>query len=275
MNEFIAFARAHGLLLESVVADRWVRVRTEDHPKKKNGSYKFLRTVGWVQNFATMQAPAEWRSGTEADAPQIDHAAVAASMERERRRIAEGRVRAAKQAQELIAKGRNAEHAYLAAKGFPEERGIVIDRDGQTVLVVPMHAGGAVVGCQLIGEDGQKRFLPGQQSKGATFTIGSGPPIWCEGFATALSVRAALRKATLKASVVACFSANNLQQLAQRGVVIADNDASATGQRAAEATGLPYWMSSETGEDFNDYHQRVGLFRASQDLKRLLMRRPP
>jgi hypothetical protein len=43
-----------------------------------------------------------------------------------------------------------------------------------------------------------------------------------------------------------------------------------SGERAAQATGRPYWMSPVVGEDFNDYMGRVGLFAASQALKATL-----
>ena len=55
-----------------------------------------------------------------------------------------------------------------------------------------------------------------------------------------------------------------------QGVVIADNDASGTGQAAAERIGLPYWISDQVGEDLNDYHLRLGLFRAGQSLLKLI-----
>jgi hypothetical protein len=43
------------------------------------------------------------------------------------------------------------------------------------------------------------------------------------------------------------------------------------GESIAKETGKPYWLSDTVGEDFNDYHMRVGLFKASQTLKKLLV----
>jgi len=43
------------------------------------------------------------------------------------------------------------------------------------------------------------------------------------------------------------------------------------GQTVAEKTGKPYFISETVGDDFNDYHQKVGLFKASQSLKKLLL----
>jgi len=133
-----------------------------------------------------------------------------------------------------------------------------------------MRVGKALVGAQLIAEDGDKKFLPGQLCSGATFVIGQGDPIYCEGYATALSAHKALQASRLRGSVVVCFSAHNLQALAKDGVVLADNDESKTGERAAQATGRPYWMSQTVGNDFNDDHQARGLFAVSQELKAAL-----
>jgi hypothetical protein len=55
-----------------------------------------------------------------------------------------------------------------------------------------------------------------------------------------------------------------------KGIVIADNDTNQTGESVAKVTGYPYWISDTVGEDFNDYHIRVGLFKASQSLKKIV-----
>ena len=59
------------------------------------------------------------------------------------------------------------------------------------------------------------------------------------------------------------FSADNLAHVAPlirgRRYVIADNDQSGTGQRVAEATGLPWAMSDRVGNDANDDHRQFGL----------------
>jgi putative DNA primase/helicase len=58
------------------------------------------------------------------------------------------------------------------------------------------------------------------------------------------------------------------------GLVVADNDPNGIGEKAARESGKPFWLSDTVGEDFNDFHLRVGLFRASQSLKRSLFSRP-
>ena len=52
------------------------------------------------------------------------------------------------------------------------------------------------------------------------------------------------------------------------GFVVADNDESGTGERVAKQIGWSYWMSDQVGEDANDAHQRLGLFKFSQSLTR-------
>lgn len=214
---------------------------------------------------------AVWKASEDSTAPAIDHQALKIAQEREHRRIAEGRAKAAERAEAIVARARMGTHLYLASKGFPEASGLIADRDGEPVLVVPMRIDGKLAGVQLIAEDGDKKFLLGQATRGAVFVLGKGDPIYCEGYATALSAMQALTASRLRGSVVVCFSAHNLQTMARTGIVLADNDRSQTGERAAIATGLPFWMSDTVGEDFNDYARRVGLFAASQALKTTLM----
>ena len=57
----------------------------------------------------------------------------------------------------------------------------------------------------------------------------------------------------------------------EQGLVIADNDESGTGQRAAEEIGWPVWMSDRVGEDANDCHRRIGLFAFSQSLTQSML----
>ena len=96
--------------------------------------------------------------------------------------------------------------------------------------------------------------------------MGSGQTRWLvEGFATGLSVRAALRSMYLDDAVIVCFSAGNLAKISGT-YVVADNDSSGTGQNAAQKTGLPWWMPPSTG-DANDFHQERGLAALSQILR--------
>ena len=271
--DFLAFCRAHGLIVDSIVAGRWVRVPTTDHPRKRNGAYKFLGDVAFVQNHATQTEVAVWRADKGSDC-KIDHRAIAEQAARADRKRREAQRRAADKAAEIVRQARVGPHAYLAAKGFEDEGGLVFSSDDGPALVVPMFIGRDLVGCQMIREDGSKKFLFGQATNDAAFVIGRGRPVYCEGYATALSVRDALSSARMAGSVVACFSAHNLARMARKlgnGWVVADNDESRTGERVAIETGLPYWISDRVGEDFNDYMQRAGRFQASQAIKGLLM----
>lgn len=270
--DFVAFCRSLGIIIDhEPPIGRWVRLPTERHPRKKNGAVKFLGDHGFAQEHSTMTEVAVWRPGN--GGAVIDRAAAVAAMARERERIERGRLEAASRAGWILTQCRQLEHPYLARKGFLEARGLVWETRGQALLVVPMRVGGGVVGCQLIDEHGKKRFLTGQRTAGATNTIGQGPAVYCEGYATGLSAAAALKAARMRYKVVVCFSAHNLRAMARDGHVLADNDASRVGEVTARATGRPYWMSPEQGEDFNDFHCRAGLFQASQAVKALVMRR--
>lgn len=272
MTDFVTFARSLGLVLDQPVLGAWTRVPTTDHPRKRNGAYRYLGTRGHAMNHATMSEPAYWEHDKQSGGLAIDPGVAEAAARRESVRIAQGRVRAAERAAQIVRDSVLLQHAYLDSKGFKELKGLVWSRNGAPVLVVPMRVDGRLVGAQLIDIDGDKKFLPGQLCRGATFVIGQGAPIYCEGYATGLSAHAALMASRLRGSVVVCFSAHNLQLLAKTGIVLADNDASMTGERAAQATGLPYWMSDRVGEDFNDFARRVGPFAASAAIKSTLMK---
>jgi putative DNA primase/helicase len=176
--------------------------------------------------------------------------------------------KAAKRAVALIKSCSLGQHPYLESKGFPAERALIRE-DG--ALVIPMRAflGDAVVGAQIIrlaDNAWEKKMLPGMRAKGAVLRIG---PLrawetWLvEGYATGLSVYAAIKLLKLSASVLVCFSAGNLAHVAGiltcKGYVFADNDESQAGERAAIAAGLRYVMAQTVGHDANDLHQRCGL----------------
>jgi putative DNA primase/helicase len=113
----------------------------------------------------------------------------------------------------------------------------------------------------------EKKMLTGMRAKNAVLYLGDrdAPEAWLvEGFATGLSVRHALRSVGIPASVVICFSASNLIQVADQikgtRFVFADNDDSKTGEKSAMATGLPWTMADRVGWDANDLHLGDSLF---------------
>lgn len=257
---FEDFARAHGLVINSVALNRWVAVPTEDHPRKRNGRYKYLGEVGWVQNWATMNEPVMWRS--EGATPVSIAKLQAKALDDQR----EAQEKAAKKAAWILGQAKKQTHPYLAAKGFPNMKGWVWNDS----LILPMRIGDRLVGVQFINQEGEKKFLYGQRTKGASLVMDAkGSHIFCEGFATGLSVRAALREVGLRYCIHVCFSAGNMKVVTGNfpgGFVIADSDRNGIGEKVAMETGKPYWLARTVGYDFNDYHREVGSLEAGRVL---------
>lgn len=187
----------------------------------------------------------------------------------EERRKQEGYLSAAAAAQAVIEQCELKTHYYLNAKGLPDVVALVND----ATLIVPMRnlETNRLQGMQTISwvpeeRRWEKKMAHGMRAKGAVLRLGNQKAkevYLCEGYATGLSIEIALRRLRLSASVLVCFSAGNLAYVASMikapAFVIADNDASLAGERAARKTGFPWTMSDEVGEDFNDVHQRAGL----------------
>jgi phage/plasmid primase-like uncharacterized protein len=269
---FEDFARAHGLIIQSVIPHRWISTPTDDHPRSNNGRYKFIGDVGWVQNWATMDKPEMWKlEGEFKPTPQFARAKD--DYFRQRAELAD---KASAKAGWIMHQTELKNHPYLVKKGFTDMTMPVWDTpEGEGKLVIAMRRDNKIVGCQLVSEQGEKKFLYGQTSKGASFVMDAkGIHIFCEGFATGLSIQAIMRANKMRYTIHVCFSAGNMKEIARgfpNGIIIADNDNSGVGESIAQETGKPYWLSDTVGEDFNDYHVRVGLFRASQCLKKFLM----
>lgn len=268
---FEDFARLHGLVIRSLIPGKWVRCSTEDKPRSRNGAYKYMGDVGFVQNWATMTEAAVWKAEGESRAVQQRVRQVA---DRAAAESAANARSAVLKAQKILSECELATHPYLVSKGFPDEMVNVWNRETDNVMVVPMRAGSRLVGCQLISPEGDKKFLYGQRSGGAEFVMGQrGTHVLCEGFATALSSQQALRNLKTPYVLHVTFSAGNMKKLAAAlpgGLVIADNDASGTGERVAREIGWPYWMSDAVGEDANDYAQRRGVFALAMGIKKAM-----
>lgn len=327
---FIDFARQYGLVIDHVIEGRWVRVPTEDKPRKRNGAYKYLGDHGHVQNHGTMTETATWLPDA-GEARPVDTNAIRRASEEMKRRAAVNAERARLRAVEMLSKSIRTTHHYLAKKGFPEVEGMVWrcadlgpaatthegpwPTDNGDVLIVPMFRGQRLITAQLIGLNGEKKFLYGGQTSGCMFVIGnmrSRTHIFCEGYATGLSIDRALAKSRLDACVFVCFSDRGMMQSytshkegcgsTWRGIIVADNDkvgdlqlaqakerqargdelstidemildGVGAGERAARLVGAPYWMSDSLGEDFNDFEARNGLFRSSQVIRTITMLR--
>ncbi len=281
---FMSFASACGLAIRKLIADGHIhRCPTLAKPRSDNGAYMLDGDRGWVMDWAESDKVQWWQD--ENAKPWTAEQKVAAEEKRKAaaRERSQAAARAALQATQLLGEaellvpragrdwkpGRPAiepvlAHPYLVRKGFPLEPGLVVDGD----LLIPMfdlYDYGRPIGLQRIKADGDKKYLYGQRSKGAVHRFGTGKAreVWLvEGYVTGLSVRAGLKKLYRTADVIVCFSAGNLQYVASRGIgthVMADNDASKTGEEAASATGLCWTMPAKVGSDANDLHQAEGI----------------
>jgi len=182
-------------------------------------------------------------------------------------------------------------HPYLDRKGFPDEPGLVIDnpqihfpagRFGEMLaaampksdgpfLIVPGRVGGEINTVQFITPDGEKRNILRGAMSGASHRIATGRDTWvCEGIATALSVRAALRLLGASVTVLSAFSASNVGQVAAAlpgARIAADHDPIPKddpfqGMGAGEfyaRRSTRKWVVPPGFGDFNDMHQREGL----------------
>lgn len=282
---FIHFAHQHGVEIDPSKLDDSGRIRrcpTAAHPRSKNGSYTWDGRSGWV-----------WAWDGKAEAIGFnDPNARPMSPEEEARRA---RMRAARQAQQdhqhhqaaewatrMLGLAKPGPHGYLQRKGLGDTPGLTLP-EGE--LFVPMRslATNALVGAQIVQWLPQemrweKKYLYGMRSRGAVLRLGprtAAELVLCEGYATGLSIVAAVGQMRLNAAVLVTFSDSNLKYVAAhtagRRYVIADNDpvqtdpekakqnAGEQGQRAAAATGLGWAMSDAVGEDANDLHARAGL----------------
>lgn len=272
--------------------DQWVRMGMA--VKNELGESGWTVWADWSEtasNYNERDAKAVWRSikaaggigigtlfklakdhgwgGTEPIFTPEQIAAKRAARAREDREQAEAKERAyraaEKRAAAIVAQCKTDTHPYLAAKGFAEERGLVHG----AALLIPMRSldNKRVLSVQQIWKEGdafKKKFLPNGRARGAIFSLGNGASTWLvEGYATGLSVRAALASLYQRARVVVCFSAHNLShvagQLTGPRYVVADHDTSKAGEKAAQATGLPWWMPPDLDTDANDFHARYGV----------------
>lgn len=219
-----------------------------------------------------------WRDNDESRAPLTEQeqaekrraraARDAATLAEEARKQRAYRA-AADASQKVIEQCELKTHYYLNSKGLPDVVALVND----STLIVPMRnlETNQLQGMQSIdwiaGERRwEKKMAFGMRAKGAVLRLGnqrSKETFLCEGYATGLSIELALRRLRLNACVLVCFSDSNMAHVAAKvtgaAFVLADNDVSLAGEKAAKKTGLPWSMSDVVGEDANDLHHRAGL----------------
>ncbi len=279
MSDFVQFARAHGLLIRDLdCSGRLQRVPTSDHPRQKDGAYRWDGSTGFVFRWDEDAKPI-WFDDPHAPRDTAQSQLRERMAQQHRDEMRHGWALAAREAQRLLSSAGLGHHAYLDSKGLRDATGFV---EAHGALIVPMRSlAGELRGAQVIREaqDGfDKRMLPGMRAKGAVFRIGplnAVLTVLCEGYATGLSIALAIRQMRLNWAVLVCFSAGNMEAVAPhvRGAkaVFADNDKSGRGEQAAKTTGMPYVMSDVVGEDANDLHQRAGLIGLCAKLQRMRM----
>ena len=265
------------------VWDAWSQTASNYNAQAARSVWKSCRghgiTIGSLFHEAKLHG---WRDDDRQARPSAEYLAARKqeALERatregqERERLADA---AARKAGWIMHQTVQEQHAYLHAKGWPEAKGAVWwAGEDQNLLCIPMRIGEAIVGLQMIDRNGDKRYLSGQRTSEAEYVIsnnGRGAADWyCEGYATGLSLRECLHALRLRYRIHITFSAGNLAKVAAKygaGFVIADRDASGTGERAAQKTGLPYLLP-EAG-DWNDFHQSAGTFSASQCLRKFIV----
>ena len=170
--------------------------------------------------------------------------------------------------------GASTDHPYLVRKGIGVH-GARVSGDGR--LVVPLYdEDGNLSSLQYIDRDGQKLYHPGGRTGGCFWMVGTldepGILYVAEGFATAVTIH----EVTGRPCVVA-YSASNLVPvvgtlrdrygITQDMMVVADNDASGTGQKYADQACAKHGVRSviiPIPGDANDYVQ------AGNDLVSLL-----
>lgn len=284
MPSFERFLESLGLHPREIIPGRWMRCPTENHPRKRNGSFKLAEDgqIGWAMDFAVHTEPVVWRP-ERYDIPKVDRRALARRRAEERRALIMA-IRGARAFYEACEPLRNS-HPYLDTKGLSMEGCFGLKRDPKTgALVVPMLVEGQLASVQTIAVDGEKRFWPGARTKGAHYRIerpNAPLTILCEGLATGLTLFAAVPTAR----VVVAFNAGNLASVAATinhnlCVVAADNDHE-TAKRidtnpgvkaateAADVLGCGIAVPECSGTDWNDYFgERLALLREAERGKR-------
>lgn len=266
---FHLFAQSVGVLVNDITpSDRIRRCGTSTHPKSKNGAYVFDGRGGWCMDWTngdlhvfgndkefTPRERQEWAKSKREAEQKRDRAHELATLK----------------AAIMLRDCTLVNHAYLANKGFPPESLGLVDADGR--LLIPMRdcltdelRGAQAIVWHTEERKFSKKMQHGMKAKGAVFRIGlkrAPETFLVEGYATALSVHAALSQLHLSASVLCCFSDSNLvhvaNQISGKKFIFADNDESKAGERAAEKSCVPYVMSPEPTFDANDHHQKFGL----------------
>ena len=279
----------------SPMPGRWMR--TDTYERNGKGDAEVM-----IQEDRRGVSVVNWQTGqrktVRVDGSETATAPMRRDPAKEAREAAE-RAEVSRVCEAIVRSCRHDLHPYLARKGFQHELGLVHDNPrtclppsplGEAVarampegdgpfLIVPGRIGKAVTTVQFIGADGAKKNILRGAMSGASHRIATGQRlVVCEGIATALSVRAALRLLNVSATVLSAFSAANVAKVAAgHGFIAADHDkplpqlhGKGTGEFYAAASGCQWSMPPVLG-DFNDMHQRDGLRAVALHLREALM----
>ncbi|MDH0740200.1 toprim domain-containing protein [Achromobacter spanius] len=277
MQTFSEFARACGVLVGDLYpSDRIRRCATTAHERSKNGAYFWDGQRGWVMAWDG-DGEVHWYGGEFKPWTDEEKREWARKRDADRQRRVARQIQAARQAETLLRSCIPLAHGYLHRKGFPDAKGLVAPDDA---LVIPMRdvLDNRILGVQTVRWDATerawvKRMATGMRATGAVLRIGSDralETVLCEGYATGLSIDAAIKQLRLNAAVLVCFSDSNMRyaaaQVPGKKYAFADNDKSGAGERAAKEAGLAYCMSDVIGEDANDLHMRAGVLPVAMKL---------
>lgn len=218
------------------------------------------------------------------------------------RRAERERLAVVETCQRIVSACDQTEHEYLARKGFPTELGLTIKdprplmpsgKLGEAMaaalpayegrlLVIPGRIAQQITTLQFITTEGEKKNILRGQMGGAHHRIATGRETWvCEGIATAMTVRAALRLLSHSATVLSAFSASNVCKVAaglHGAIVAADHDAPqetlgglGAGEYFARQSRRNWSMPPVLG-DFNDMHMAHGLRAVALHLREAVMK---
>ncbi|MFC0633277.1 hypothetical protein [Brevundimonas balnearis] len=270
-----------------LVPGRWVRTDSKGKNGKNDAAVKLDddQRGGMAYNYQTAQGQRFHVNGANDNfAPRLPKRDPA----KERQREAE-RVEIERTCDRIVRACRQDVHPYLKRKGFPDEIGLVIDDPRECFptgklgdllrktmpegdgpfLIIPGRINGKLTTVQFITPEGVKKNIFRGVMGGASHRIATGRDTWvCEGIATALSVRAALRLLGVQATVLSAFSASNVAKVAE-GIsgarIAADHDKPVetldglgAGEFYARRSGRKWVMPSALG-DFNDMHMADGV----------------
>jgi putative DNA primase/helicase len=267
IEQFREFARQKGFELPAkIVADG---EKQRFGPKDACAYVLHLDGVpnGWVQDWRQGATRHQWKANgrklNHEERERADAEIKAAKAEREADK-AELHKKAAAEARRILDHETSrapSDHPYLVKKSI-RAHGVRIytgdDPRWRDCLVIQVMRGDKLVGLQFIGPDGNKRFLPGTQKKGAYFLLGvpDDKLCICEGFGTGVTVHEAMDYA-----VVIAFDCHNLLAVAKafegfpgEVIICADNDASRVNSLTGISENIGLIRATEAACEIVDWH---------------------